>query len=236
MDNINLTKHISGQFNADLEDVRNRMMTMGGLVEQQLEYSLNALVNNDPELAEKVIDNERVVNGMEVTIDEDCSRIIAKRQPAASDLRLILSIMKSVTELERIADSAERIAKTALNKDARAQRGMIVSLDNMGRQSLKMLNQTLDALARMDAEAALAIHKQDNAIDLEYEAMVRQLMTFMMEDPRSIPNVLEVLWAARALERVGDRCQNITENIIYFVKGKDVRHASYEDIERHVDL
>lgn len=232
MENMNLNKHISGQFSAELEDIRNRVLAMGGLVEQQLEQALDALASLDEELAKKVIQGDHKVNGMEVSIDEECTRIIAKRQPAASDLRLIIAITKTIADLERIGDSCVRIAKAAVEKRANNQRPLLVSIENMGRHATRTLHNTLDALARMDAEAALDLHKQDARLDKEYEGIIRQLMTYMMEDPRSIPEVLDVLWAARAVERVGDRCKNICEYVIYYVKGKDVRHTSYEDMEK----
>ncbi len=232
MENMNLNKHISGQFNAELEDIRNRVLAMGGLVEQQLEQSLDALASLDAELAQKVIKGDHKVNGMEVSIDEECTRIIAKRQPAASDLRLIIAISKTITDLERIGDSCTRIAKAALDKRHNNQQPLLVSIESMGRHATRTLRSTLDALARMDAEAAFELHKEDAKLDKEYEGIIRQLMTYMMEDPRSIPGVLDVLWAARAVERVGDRCKNICEYIIYYVKGKDVRHTSYEDMEK----
>lgn len=231
MANISLNKHISGQFNTELEDVRRSVLAMGGLVEQQLELALTALAKLDKELAQEVIDNDHKVNGMEVSIDEECTRIIAKRQPAASDLRLVIAISKIITDLERIGDSCERIAMAALEKRANSQQPLLVNIESMGRHACRMLHSTLDAFARMDVEVAFEIHKQDAEIDKEYEGIIRQLMTYMMEDPRSIPGVLDVLWAARAIERVGDRCQNICEYIIYYVKGKDVRHTSYEEMK-----
>lgn len=236
MENMNLNKHISGQFNAELDDIRNRVLAMGGLVERQLEQALDALASLDAELAQSVIDGDHRVNGMEVSIDEECTRIIAKRQPAASDLRLVLAISKTITDLERIGDACVKIASAALDKRLKNQQPLLVSLDNMGRHTIRFLHGTLDALARMDAEAAFELHKEDTKIDREYEATIRQLMTYMMEDPRSIPEILDVLWAARAIERVGDRCQNICEYIIYYVKGKDVRHVSYEEMEKDLNL
>ncbi len=236
MENKSLNKHISGQFNAELEDIRNRVLAMGGLVERQLEESLDALASLDAELAQKVIDGDHRVNGMEVSIDEECTRIIAKRQPAASDLRLIITIGKTITDLERIGDACVRIAKTALDKRLNNQQPLLVSIENMGRHATRTLHATLDALARMDADNALELHKEDAKLDKEYEGIIRQLMTYMMEDPRSIPAVLDVLWAARAVERVGDRCKNICEYIIFFVKGKDVRHTSYEDMEKDLNM
>ncbi|MEI6859197.1 MAG: phosphate signaling complex protein PhoU [Shewanella sp.] len=236
MENINLNKHISGQFNAELDDIRNRVLAMGGLVERQLEQALDAIASLDAELAQKVIEGDHMVNGMEVSIDEECTRIIAKRQPAASDLRLVLAISKTITDLERIGDACVKISKVALDKRLKKQQPLLVSLDSMGRYATRFLHGTLDALARMDVDAAFELHKQDTKLDKEYEATIRQLMTYMMEDPRSIPEVLDVLWAARAIERVGDRCQNICEYIIYYVKGKDVRHVSYEEMEKDLNL
>jgi phosphate transport system protein len=234
MENKNLNKHISGQFNAELEDIRNRVLAMGGMVERQLEQALDALGSLDAELAQKVIEGDHKVNGMEVMIDEECTRIIAKRQPAASDLRLVIAISKSIADLERIGDACVRIAKAAQEKRSNNQQPLLVSIESMGRHATRMLNSTLDALARMDADSALELHKEDAKLDKEYEGIIRQLMTYMMEDPRSIPGVLDVLWAARAVERVGDRCKNICEYVIYYVKGKDVRHVSYEEMEKEL--
>lgn len=232
MDNKQLTRHISGQFNAELEAIRNKVLAMGGLVEQQLEQALDALGTLDMELAQKVIEGDHRVNGMEVDIDEECTRIIAKRQPAASDLRLVIAISKTIADLERIGDACVRIAKAALEKRSNHQQPLLVSIESMGRHATKLLHATLDALARMDVDSAIELHKEDALLDKEYEGIIRQLMTYMMEDPRSIPGILDVLWAARAVERVGDRCKNICEYVIYYVKGRDVRHVSYEEMEK----
>ncbi|GLP95209.1 phosphate signaling complex protein PhoU [Paraferrimonas sedimenticola] len=234
MDDLKLNRHISGQFNAELEHVRNQVMIMGGLVERQLEQSLVAMMESDIELANRIIEGDKKVNAMEVSIDEECTRIIAKRQPAASDLRLIMAILKTIADLERIGDSAERIATIALDKKLDPKSTMLVNVEGMGRQLLKMLHETLDAFARMDVEAAYQVHRKDREIDQSYEALLRQLMTHMMEDPRAIPHVLTVMWAARALERIGDRCQNISEYIIYFVKGKDIRHVDNKTLRQTV--
>ena len=228
---LNLNKHISGQFNEELEQIRNDVLKMGGLVEQQLTNALNAVNNSDQALARRVLETDYLINKMEVQIDEACTRIIAKRQPAASDLRLVLAIIKTITDLERIGDEAERIANVALESFTKTQQEFLVSMDNMGRHAITMLNQVLDSFARMDVDAAFEVHKADKALDKEYEAITRQLMTYMMEDPRSIPKVMDVFWSVRSLERIGDRCQNISEYVIYFVKGKDVRHTSQSDIE-----
>ena len=231
---MNLNKHISVQFNEELEQIRNDVLKMGGLVEQQLTNALNAVNNSDQELARRVLETDYLVNRMEVQIDEACTRIIAKRQPAASDLRLVLAIIKTITDLERIGDEAERIANVALESFNKTQQEFLVSMDSMGRKAITMLSDVLDAFARMDVEAAFKVHKADKKLDKEYEAITRQLMTYMMEDPRSIPKVMDVLWSVRSLERIGDRCQNVSEYIIYFVKGKDVRHTSEDDIKKNI--
>ena len=228
----NINKHISGRFNQELENVRNHVLSMGGLVEQQLSSALDAVSTNDAELAEKVRKNDYKVNAMEVSIDEECTRIIARRQPAASDLRLVIAIAKTIADLERIGDEAERIAKVALDSFTKDQQDLLVNIENMGLQVLKMLHDVLDAFARMDVQRAFEVHKEDAKVDREYEAITRQIMTYMMEDPRSIPKIMDLVWSVRSLERIGDRCQNIAEYIIYFVNGKDIRHISQEDIEK----
>ncbi|MEI8632100.1 phosphate signaling complex protein PhoU [Vibrio sp. PP-XX7] len=217
-------RHISGQFNAELEAIRTHVLTMGGLVEQQLSYAMQALNQQDMGLARQVIRDDHKVNGMEVSIDEACTRIIAKRQPTAKDLRLVIAIIKTITDLERIGDVAAKMAYVAIESPNSKEHKFQVSLEPLCRQAIAMLHQVLDAFARMDIEAATEVHKLDDRLDSEYEAVIRQLMTYMMEDTKNIPHILQVMWSARAIERVGDRCQNICEYIIYFVKGKDVRH------------
>ncbi len=231
MDNVNLGRHISGQFNEDLENVINHVMHMGGLVEKQLTDSLSAVYDADEAQAKNVLANDYKINALEVSIDDECTRIIAKRQPAAGDLRLIMAIVKTIADLERIGDEAQKIARVALENFSCEQKALLLNLDNLGRKVLEFLQATLDAFTRMDVDAAVLTHQSDEKIDREYEALMRQLMTYMMEDPRSIPQIMSVIWSARALERIGDRCQNICEYIIYFVKGKDVRHTTAEDIK-----
>ena len=212
MDNLNLNKHISGQFNAELEYIRTQVMTMGGLVEQQLSDAITAMHNQDSDLAKRVIDGDKQVNMMEVAIDEACVRIIAKRQPTASDLRLVMAIIKTIAELERIGDVADKICRTALEKFSQ--------------------HDVLDAFARMDLDEAVRIYREDKKVDQEYEGIVRQLMTYMMEDSRTIPSVLTALFCARSIERIGDRCQNICEYIFYFVKGQDFRHVGGDELDK----
>lgn len=230
MDNLNLGRHISGQFNTELDSIRNHVLVMGGLVEDQLTSAIEVLTSQDIDQANKIIEMDKSVNSMEVAIDESCTRIIAKRQPAASDLRLVMAIIKTITDLERIGDVAERVAKTVIeNRNKKSP--PLVSMENLGRHTIKMLHDVLDAFARMDVDAAVKVYQEDAKVDREYESIIRELMTYMMEDPRSIPQVLNVLWCARALERVGDRCQNISEYIIYFVKGKDIRHINHDQLQ-----
>ncbi|SFN55132.1 phosphate transport system protein [Izhakiella capsodis] len=232
MESLNLNKHISGQFNAELENIRTQVMTMGGMVEQQLSDAILAMHNMDAVLAQQVIDGDHKVNMMEVAIDEACVRIIAKRQPTAVDLRLVMAIIKTISELERIGDVAEKISRTALEKFTVQHQPLLVNLESLGRHTIEMLHDVLDAFARMDINAAIDIYREDKKVDQEYEGIVRQLMTYMMEDPRTIPSVLTALFCARAIERIGDRCQNICEIIFYFVKGQDFRHLGGDQLDK----
>lgn len=229
----NLGHHISQQFDAELEKIRNQVLSMGGLVEEQIRNAIRSLTDNDAMLAEKVIENDVKVNNAEVTIDEECSHIIAKRQPAASDLRLVVAVIKTITDLERIGDQAERIARMAIRlSEMERPKNQYSELKNIGDHVASMFHNTLDAFARMDPEAAVEIAREDLKVDTEYDGIMRQALTFMMEDPRSITRMLDVMWTARAIERIGDHSKNICEYIIYLVKGKDVRHTSLEKMER----
>lgn len=236
MDKADLGHHISQQYNQELEDVRNRVLQMGGIVEQQLADAVMALTTMDTALAEVVVTNDYKVNKLEVSIDEECTHILARRQPAAGDLRLLMAIIKTITDLERIGDEAERVGRMALHfADAETKETKaLVGIGHLGEHVRHMLHEALHALARMDVEAATHIAKEDLKVDQEYENILRQLMTYMMEDPRSIPRVVNVMWAARALERIGDRARNICEYVIYLVRGKDVRHISLEQVEKEV--
>jgi phosphate transport system protein len=231
MNNLKIGRHISGQFNSDLEQVVNHVMHMGGLVEKQVSDALTAVSESDENLAKKVLNSDQQINELEISIDEECTRIIAKRQPAAGDLRLVMAVVKTIADLERIGDEAKKIAKVALESFSGQQKALLLNLENLGRRVLDFLRATLDAFTRMDVATAIKVHQSDDIIDREYEALMRQLMTYMMEDPRSIPQVMSVIWSARALERIGDRCQNICEYTIYFVKGKDVRHLTNQEIK-----
>jgi len=233
MEQTSLSHHISRQFNEELEDIRNKVLAMGGLVEEQIENAIKALVNGDVELAERVISRDYQVNSLEVAIDEESVQVLARRQPAAGDLRLIIAVIKTITDLERIGDQAERIGRMAIHlAEMERPKNQYSELEHLGVQVRKMLHNALDAFARMDTEAAVAVAQEDIKVDAEYEAIMRQMITFMMEDPRNVKRTLDIMWSARALERMGDHACNISEYIIYLVKGKDVRHTSLEHMEK----
>lgn len=235
MDKSKVGKHISHQFNVELEVIRNHVLEMGGLVEQQINNAIKSLINGDIELAESVIQKDVKVNAAEVTIDEECSQILARRQPTASDLRLVVAVIKTITDLERIGDQAERIARMGirLSEQERPKNGYH-ELQNLGEHVARMMHDTLDAFARTDIEAAFRVAKEDLSLDKEYDGIMRQSLTFMMEDPRLITRMLDVMWIARAIERIGDHSKNICEYIIYLVKGKNVRHISLDAIEQEI--
>lgn len=236
MDTTQIGQHISQQFNVELEDVRQRVLAMGGLVEQQITDALKALIDNDGALGEAVEERDVDVNAFEVSIDEDCTRILARRQPTAGDLRLVVAIIKTITDLERIGDEAEKVGRMAaeLAGDTTFERGY-AEVENMGRHVRYMVRDALDAFARMDTEAALKVAKEDAKVDREHEAILRQCVTFMMEDPRTIRRVIDLMWCVRALERMGDHASNIAEYVIYLVEGKDVRHIRREDLEDELE-
>jgi phosphate transport system protein len=230
MDNLNLGQHISRQFNEELEDIRNKVLQMGGIVEEQLGRAVKALIEGDTKLAKQVVTDDYRVNALEVEIDEECTRIVARRQPAASDLRLVMAVIKTISDLERIGDEAKRVARMveeelngAMAEDVRHE------LEHMGNLVREMLRMILDAFARLDVESAVRVVKADNRVDVKYVSITRQLITYMAQDPKSIPRVLNILWAARAMERMGDRCGNIAEYIFYLVHGRDIRHTELDD-------
>jgi len=232
MDKSGIGHHISQQYNAELEELRNRVLAMGGLVEKQIADAVLSLVDADPELADQVITTDYQVNALEVNIDEECTQVLARRQPAASDLRLIVAVIKTITDLERIGDQAEKVAHMGIRlADKERPKNNYLELQSMGNLVKEMLHKALDAFARMDAEVALQVAHEDANADHQYESIMRQRITHMMEDPRSIAQSLDVMWASRALERIGDHSRNIAEYVIYLVKGKDVRHISLEKME-----
>lgn len=225
-------RHISRKYDEALEDVRTSVLEMGGLVEEQITSALAALAEFDSEIGEQVVRDDYKINRLEVQIDEECTRIIALRQPAASDLRLVIAIIKTITDLERMGDEAEKIGRTAVRLGGNAPRRMrYAGVRNLGRHVQQMVHQALDAFARLDVEAAVDIAREDKTVDLEYAACMRELVTYMMEDPRRISEVLDMIWCARALERIADHAKNIGEYIVFLVKGKDIRHTSLEHKE-----
>jgi len=233
MEKGDIGHHISKQFNTELDGLRNRVLAMGGLIEKQIADAVTALADADQDLANHVIKTDYQVNAMEVNIDEECTQILARRQPAASDLRLIVAVIKTITDLERIGDQAEKVARISLRlAEEERPKDNYLELQNMGKLVQEMLNHALDAFARMDVETAIKVAHKDLTVDNQYESIMRQRITHMMEDPRSITRSLDVMWASRALERIGDHAGNICEYVIYLVKGKDVRHISLEQMEK----
>ncbi|MFN4292322.1 MAG: phosphate signaling complex protein PhoU [Permianibacter sp.] len=233
MDSSHVTQHISRQFNEELENVRQRVLAMGGLVEEQIGAAMDALVNFDTDGAEAVIRRDEDVDQFELEIDEQCTRILAKRQPAAGDLRLIVAILKTITDLERIGDEAEKIARMSLHiaetsDPSRPVKQHYGAVNHLGLHVKNMLHLTLDAFARMDVDAAIRTAKAERQSDDEYNAISRQILTYMLENPRNISPGLDVMWSARALERIGDHARNICEYVVYMVEGKDVRHTNID--------
>lgn len=231
MAKMTFDKHTSAQFNAELESARNHLMHMGGLVEQQLELGIKSLIEVDSSLAEKAITMDKDVNDMELKIDEECTQILARRNPAASDLRFIISVTKAVNDIERIGDESAKIAKQAMEISNNGNGPQsFVEIRHIAEKVRQMVHEALDAFARLDTDLALSILQQDKAVDLEYGTAIRTLVTHMMEDPRTISHALNVMWALRSLERIGDHARNIGESVIYLVKGKDVRHRKLSDV------
>ena len=231
-----MAEHTSKQFDAELEGVRSRVLQMGGLVEEQITRAMESLIAGDMELIDKVIADDHRVNAIEVELDEACSHIIARRQPAAQDLRLLVAVIKTITDLERIGDEAQKIARMAKNIHERG--GVlappVVEVRHAAERAISMLRRTLDAFARLDCNAAAEVIRADAGIDAEFGAIMRQLITYMMEDPRTISTALEIVWVAKAIERIGDHAKNMAEYVIYIVKGTDVRHTRAAEVERQV--
>jgi phosphate transport system protein len=225
MENLHLGQHISQQFNEELEEIRNKVLEMGGIVEDQVGRAVTALVEGDTPLAKQVVADDYRVNALEVEIDEECTRIVARRQPAASDLRLVMAVIKTISDLERIGDEAKRVARMVEDeRDGVMAEDVRNELEHMGDLVREMLRMILDAFARTDVETAAQVVELDDRVDTKYVSITRQLITYMAQDPKNIPRVINILWAARAMERIGDRCGNIAEYLFYLVHGRDVRH------------
>jgi phosphate transport system protein len=229
-------EHIFKQFDAELEHVRSRILQMGGLVEEQINKAIKALTDGDLALADEVIASDFHINDMELQIDEECTKIIALRQPTAGDLRMIMTVEKTITDLERIGDKAEKIARMAkkIYGADRISTPRFTEIKHMSDMVLEMLRASLDAFARLDVSAATQLKRQDIKVDEEYDAVLRHLITFMMEDPRMISTAIDILFAAKAVERIGDHAKNIAGYVVYMAQGKVVRHASMEEMERKI--
>lgn len=222
--------HISKRFDQELEDIRNRVLTMGGLVETQVSDGVRCLIDSNSELATKVVKKDREVNQLEMEIDHQCLQILARRQPTASDLRLVVAIIKTIADLERIGDQAQKLGKHQLELvDAGVSSSTFVKIEHLGQLVSSNLNLALDAFARMDVKDAMETISRDVRVNAEFEGLMRELITHMMEDPRTIASALRVSWCARALERIGDHSNNICEYVVFLVQGKDVRHIEAID-------
>ena len=236
MDTSSIGHHISGQYNKEIEDIRNHVLTMGGMVEEQLENAINAFTGADIELAEQIIKQDNQIDAMEVALDRECTQIMALRQPAAFDLRLLITVLEIIHELERVGDLAEHIAKMAIYiSDIEGNKNYPYhEIGHMSELVRSMLHEALDAFARMSVDSVPDIMGKDEKVDREYASILRQQITYMMEDPRNITRTLNALWTVRSLERIGDHACNICEHLVYMIKGEDVRHISREEFERKV--
>ena len=236
MSDLHLGEHISRRFNEELEEVRSKVLHMGGVVETQLANALRVMSSDETDLAKEVINADNIVNSLEVDIDEECTRILALRQPAATDLRLVMTVTKTINDLERMGDESKRIAKMsrkemdgALDDDLRAD------MEYLGEMVRNMLRQVLDAFARTDVDTAVLVVKADKKVDKKYKKILKKLIRQMSADPAVVPSVMNIIWAVRSLERLADRCQNIAEHIIYMVLGMDVRHIKLDDVLAEIE-
>ncbi|GAB2471556.1 MAG: phosphate signaling complex protein PhoU [Comamonas sp.] len=229
-------KHLSSQFDSELNNVSTRVMELGGLVESQIQQAIYALSNFSLDAVERVAEMEKRVNRMEVDIDYELSSIIARRQPTARDLRLLIAFSKATANLERMGDEAHKMARMvgSIIESGAARSLPTTDIRVAAEMASTMLRKALDAFARLDTAAAVAILKEDNLIDAEFDGFVRKLVTYMMEDPRTISASLDLLFLAKAIERIGDHSKNVAELIIYLVKGIDVRHTTMDEIESSV--
>jgi len=236
MSDLHLGEHISRRFNEELEDVRSKVLHMGGVVETQLANALRVMVSDETALAKEVINADHIVNTLEVEIDEECTRIVALRQPAATDLRLIMTVTKTINDLERMGDESKRIAKMSRKEmDGALDDVLRADMEYLGEMVRSMLRQVLDAFARTDVDTAVLVVKADKKVDKKYKKILKQLIKQMSNDPAVIPSVMNIIWAVRSLERLADRCQNIAEHIIYMVLGMDVRHIKLDDVLAEIE-
>ncbi|MBS1208617.1 MAG: phosphate uptake regulator PhoU [Proteobacteria bacterium] len=230
-----MSEHTTRQYDVELDDMRTRVLQMGGYVELQVVKAMEGLLEGDISVIERVIENDKRVNELELELDEACAQIIARRQPAAKDLRAIVSVSKAVTDLERIGDEAKKIAKVArlLHEHEPSGRPR-VQLKHLGSLAVEQLRKALDGMARLDVDSAAEVVKEDRELDNEFKSVMRQLITYMMEDPRTISRGIDILFAAKALERIGDHAKNIAEYTIFLVRGRDVRHIGVSEVMKEV--
>lgn len=229
-----MSDHISRQFDQELDNIRARVLEMGGLVEAQIKSAIEGLATGNADLLLQVVADDARVNTLEVTLDEDCQHIIARRQPTAGDMRMVFAVIKTITDLERVGDEAVKIARRSqhIYDSGRIQVPRFTELKHTAELAINMLKKSLDAFARLDAVSAAQVVRDDIQLDEEYRAIIRQLITFMMEDPRTISTSLEIITIAKAIERIGDHAKNMSEYVVYMVKGKDIRHLPVSEVEK----
>ncbi len=233
--NDTYSTHIYRKFNQNLEELRTSVMEMGGLVEQQVASAIEAIVSGDSAMGLQVAENDHKVNAMEVAIDEECNRILATMSPAAIDLRLLITVIKTITDLERIGDEAERIGRLAAHLASDSSPvGSYREIEQLGEHVLEMLHDSLDTFSRLDPVDALAVVEEDKLVDEEYDRILRECVGQMMEDSRNIHRFMDISWVARSLERIGDHATNISEYVIYMVQGKDIRHTTADKVRAQV--
>ncbi len=230
-----MSDHTSKNFDLELESLRTRVLQMGGMAEEQVRKAIDGLHNGDLALLESVIRNDALVNQMEVDIEASCNQIIAKRQPTAIDLRMIVSVLKAISDLERIGDKARKIARLGSELARTPAAGALnVELGHMAETALRMLRLSLDGFARIDLTLVSEALHLDNVVNTEYQSITRQLITYMMEDPRTITRSLDIMTIAKAIERIGDHAVNIAEYVVYIAKGLNVRHATADEVEASI--
>ncbi|MFN3883810.1 MAG: phosphate signaling complex protein PhoU [Rhodocyclaceae bacterium] len=230
-----MSEHLYKQFDSELDELRAQLMRMGGLVEEQVRDATRALAEGDLDLVDRVIARDAEVDKFEIEIDSACTHVIARRQPTAVDLRMVMMVNKTVTDLERIGDEAKKIAKAArkiIERELAVTTPQIMAVRHMGDQCAAMLHDVLDAFVRMDADAALDVVRKDKDIDQHFRSITRELVTYMMEDPRTISSALDIIFSVKSLERVGDHAKNIAKDVIFIVKGRDVRHLKLDELEQ----
>ena len=234
MPHIEFNTHISGSFNRELQDLRNAVLVMGGEIEQQLLNTLKAMQFNDASLAEKVVLNDVKINGLEIEIDQECLRILATRNPTASDLRLVVTVSKTITDIERMGDEIERVAKLITKGTFQIDEQIKLNTIALGEEIVKMMQKTFDAYARQDVSAALKVYEHDTIIDTKYQHILLLLKERIQQDLTYLDQWLDIMSALRALERIGDRCKNLCEYIIYLAGGQDVRHTNAKKIQKKI--